>query len=311
MAFKRHTPGCSCCGVALGWKFDIGILPQRLMRVYATNTDPAKPGVLAYSGTLDLESLAEFGVGSRAVGVDTERKRVLVQRANGEVWWLKVAYPYERGLLWASTTNAGSQKWQLIKYHHSWGYAGGVAGPGPRDPGGWRAAIDGDGSYVFAPLPFGPAAGLETCTDTSGNLYYSGGQTSTFTEIRTYIAKNGPNHFWFHSVYSPFPTVGAGVTRVGALLFYDGTRVHCSGITTPGPGTQGLYYLSEGASSNGNKLFNVRGGYALYDGIRNTFDTWYNGDNGDWRTLNPSGTINRRLLFAALEGEEADILVFR
>jgi hypothetical protein len=256
---KKNEPGCRCCG--RGYRIDA----ERDVQPDTLQFNPSYPPVTTDDATLNLSSIAALGAGSAAVGLDTERRRLLVQRSNGEVWTLDPIGNAPE-ILWATTSGAAGRELIWVKYHHSWGYASALSEFETGDTAGTRRvfSLDANGDYVNGPYEVPDSSTFKEfdhCVDSSGNLYHWGG--SAFidppdnTTRRYHYYKNNAEHAYFERVEDVMAGTFTGVVGAPGTLFHDGTNLYAFGANVdigvdpfPTDGT-GFYQMSVGNSNAG------------------------------------------------------------
>jgi hypothetical protein len=291
---KKSGPGCRCF-YGLSWDEEGTIFPisdpleWRVFRIC---------GSAAGDANLDLSDVPAFGAGAHQVGADMERRRLLVQLLNGEVWTYSITG--DAALLWQSTSDAAGVLLSNVKYHHSWGYAvlQTVSDIGQEDSPDDVYSVDADGNFVEGPFPDALTHGQ--CIDSSGDVYQLGDATfvddGTDTTATFPILRNGVEFSTFTRTTDNIDFTGSGVIPLATSIFSDGTDVYMQGDEYTGGLTatlRPLFKLVSGGSSNGsahlqsgNLVSEFGSGLktisnVLYDDTTNTIDSRIAGSGFD------------------------------
>jgi hypothetical protein len=325
---KKNEPGCRCCGLGYNAQSRSGNV-DRL--VYNTSAPPVATSG-GSGGSLDLDTLSGLGAGVVSVGVDVERRRLLVQRTNGEVWTVTPG-THATELLWATTSDAAANELMWVKYHHSWGCASAWSEFVTGDPASTRRwfSLDANGDYIQGPYnrsdtydSFDAFSPRDHCVDPSGNLYYHG--LSAFQDpptnliFRSTYYKNDAAYSWVETT-DPGTGTFAGVEGLFAPIFHDGTDLYAlcydSALNYAPFPTDGIgfYRLESGVDSSANHV-------TVFEDIEPSTDAfitdigvgWWDDTSGlvdfdygiQWRRISLDLSTNRHMTTS--EGPDWDVV---
>lgn len=249
MAFKRNEPGCRCCGYGLGADLggDTGLLGSVSRIVVFITGPPATVGnedVLMKSST-SLNMISTLGVGTRVIGSDPDRGRILLQQTDGDIYSLE-AKTHTLTLLWNSSTDVGSREIEYLYYQHDYGYGGGYTTVADGDE---VFSITSTGTFSVTPFTLPSGANITTSkgavsVDDSGNVYC--GITTDVTglspgDVQTwYFLKNGSNDAYYKSRYAESNN---GLFSSASFNIYDGTGSNIYDIYSTKAGFAGDYVV--------------------------------------------------------------------
>lgn len=225
MTLKKNSPGCVCCSTGIA--------------TYQNNShsyNRYSPNNTTWTQDLNLNAL--YGETVYVMGIDIERKYILVKKSsNNEVWMYNPATNANVGKLWESTSDIGDSAYNsnAITYVESWGVAYGLIATkvGTNTPT-YEAicSLDSDGNFIKG--PYTNYLSPEVACDSAGSVYIAGpGPIATPMKYGIYIDDDIQDSFpaaggftiEFDENYSNSGGAGSARYRVSGLV-HDGTNLY-------------------------------------------------------------------------------------